>query len=422
MAAKDFLLPDLGEGLEEAEVVTWRVSEGDRVELNQPLVEVNTAKALVEIPSPFGGVVAKLHAAEGDVVKVGAPLVTIEVEEAGGSAGSAGAAPAATPAKEAPTPDAPKRRPVLVGYGVAEEEPEPRPAAAGRRREGTGPVPASPPVRRLAKDLGVDLAAVPGTGPGGRVTREDVEKAAGAATAGAEAAAPGGEAERIPVRGTRRLIAEHMARSAREIPHVTTFLTVDAHWLEEFRRDVAGGSDARISPLPVIVRALTEVVREHPKLNASFDAERSEMVLYRDCHVGIASDTDAGLLVPVVRDAGRKSILEIAAEIGSLSQAARKGTIGPDRMAGGTITVTNVGTFGSEFGTPIINFPQAAILAVGVIEPRALVVDGEVAVRPAMTLSLSFDHRLLDGAEAGRALRDLGQFLESPFRLGSLPR
>jgi pyruvate/2-oxoglutarate dehydrogenase complex dihydrolipoamide acyltransferase (E2) component len=146
------------------------------------------------------------------------------------------------------------------------------------------------------------------------------------------------------------------------------------------------------------------------------------MVLYRDCHVGIATDTERGLLVPVVREAGRKGILAIAAEIGSLSQSARKGTITPDQMAGGTITVTNVGTFGSEFGTPIINFPQSAIVAVGVIEPRALVVDGEVAARPAMTLSLSFDHRLLDGAEAGRALRDLGQFLESPFRLGSLPR
>jgi len=364
--------------------------------------------------------VAKLHAAEGDVVKVGQPLVTIDVEESTGSP-----AEPAEEAVEAPTPEAPKRRAVLVGYGVAEEEPEPQPAPAGRRREGGGPVPASPPVRRLARELGVDLAAVAGTGPGGRVTREDVEKAA-ASTAEPAAGAGGwvseGVAERVPVRGTRRLIAEHMARSAREIPHVTTFLTVDAHWLEEFRRDIAEGSDARISPLPVIVRALAEIVLQHPKLNASYDAERTEMVLYRDCHVGIATDTERGLLVPVVRDAGRKGILEIAAEIGALSQSARKGTITPEQMAGGTITVTNVGTFGSEFGTPIINFPQAAILAVGVIEPRALVVDGEVAARPAMTLSLSFDHRLLDGAEAGRALRDLGQFLESPFRLGSLPR
>jgi pyruvate/2-oxoglutarate dehydrogenase complex dihydrolipoamide acyltransferase (E2) component len=425
MAAKDFLLPDLGEGLEEAEVVTWRVAEGDRVELNQPLVEVNTAKALVEIPSPFAGMVAKLHASEGDVVKVGQPLVTVDVE---GSEPAEGA-------EAAPTPEAPKRRAVLVGYGVADEDPEPQPASPGRRRERGGPVPASPPVRRLARELGVDLAAVAGTGPGGRVTREDVEGAAMGAPRAARASdtetedrgaaatpTPAGEEERVPVRGTRRLIAEHMARSAREIPHVTTFLTVDAHWLEEFRRDIAKGSDARISPLPVIVRALAEIVRQHPKLNASFDAERNEMVLYRDCHVGIATDTERGLLVPVVRDAGRKGILAIAAEIGSLSHSARKGTITPEQMAGGTITVTNVGTFGSEFGTPIINFPQAAIVAVGVIEPRALVVDGEVAARPAMTLSLSFDHRLLDGAEAGRALRDLGQFLESPFRLGSLPR
>ncbi len=438
MAAKDFLLPDLGEGLEEAEVVTWRVSEGDHVELNQPLVEVNTAKALVEIPSPFAGVVAKLHAGEGDVVKVGSPLVTIEVAETGapasGEAGEGvgrGAGTEPSGPDEAPAPDAPKRRPVLVGYGVVEDETEPQRAGPEKRRERGGPVPASPPVRKLARELGVDLAVVAGTGPGGRVTREDVERAAravpapapgGAAAASAPAAAPTGAVERIPVRGTRRLIAEHMARSAREIPHVTTFLTVDAHWLEEFRHDMASGSDARISPLPVIVRSLAEIVRDHPLLNASFDAERHEIVVYRDCHVGIATDTERGLLVPVVRDVGAKGILELAAEIGSLTQEARKGTIRPDQMAGGTITVTNVGTFGAEYGTPIINYPEAAILAVGVIEPRALVVDGEVAARPAMTLSLSFDHRLLDGAEAGRALRDLGRFLQSPFRLGSLPR
>jgi 2-oxoisovalerate dehydrogenase E2 component (dihydrolipoyl transacylase) len=436
---KDFLLPDLGEGLEEAEVVTWRVAEGEKIELNQPLVEVNTAKALVEIPSPFEGVVTKLHAAEGDVVEVGKPLVTIDV---GGQAGGEGAAPAdrtagdgepleaSSPAEAAlegvqeaqETP--PRRRPMLVGYGVAEDE-EPAeqasPVAAQPDSEQAGPVAASPPVRRKAKQLGVDLASVEGSGPSGRVTREDVERAA-QGTGDVPRESPAREAERIPVRGTRRLIAEKMARSAREIPHVTTFLTVDAHWLEEYRRELTADSGERVSALPVIVRALAEVVRDHPKLNASFDADRNEIVLYPECNVGIATDTDRGLLVPVVKDVRGKGIGQLARDIAELARAAREGKIGADQMSGGTITITNVGSFGAEFGTPIINHPEGAILATGVAELRALVVDGEVVARPAMTLSLSFDHRLLDGAEAGRALKALGDFLESPFSLGSLPR
>ena len=413
MATKDFLLPDLGEGLEEGEVVSWRVAEGDHVELNQPLVEVNTAKALVEIPSPYAGTVVKLHAAEGDVVLVGKPLVTIEVEAEDQSVLEAAAARVA---EESGGESRPKRRPVLVGYGVEEEEGDGRTGrqAVGERGER---VPASPPVRRLAKELGVDLSAVAGTGPGGRVTREDVEKAAGGTTP-----APQIAEERIPVRGTRRLIAEKMARSVREIPHVTTFLTVNAGSLDAYRRELQQETGERISPLPIVVRALVETCKAHPKLNASFDTKSSEIVLYREFHVGIATDTERGLMVPVVRAADQRGIVELSQEIARLSQAARDGTIGPEDLVGSTITVTNVGTFGAEFGTPVINFPEAAILAIGVMEPRALVVDDEVRVAPAMTLSLSFDHRLLDGAEAGRALRDLADLLESPFRLGSLTR
>jgi 2-oxoisovalerate dehydrogenase E2 component (dihydrolipoyl transacylase) len=470
MAGRDFLLPDLGEGLEEAEVVTWRVAEGDRVELNQPLVEVNTAKALVEIPSPWEGVVTKLHAGEGEVVEVGRPLVTIEVGDAAASTAEAEAGSTETAEAGEGSPEAmavagspaeaaqegvqqaqeapPRRRAVLVGYGVAEdEEPQERSTAptAGTAEARRGPVAASPPVRRMAKQLGVDLASIEGTGRDGRVTREDVERAA-AGGDGAETAAPGdgaagdgapgdgaagparrrraksAEPRRIPVRGTRRLIAEKMARSAREIPHVTTFLTVDAHWLEAFRTEIAGDTGERVSALPIVVRALAEVAAAHPKLNASFDADASEMVLYPDLHAGIAVDTRNGLLVAVVRDVAAKGIREIGDEIGALARAAREGTIRTEQMAGGTITLTNVGSFGAEYGTPIINHPEGAILATGVIEPRALVVDGEVVARPAMTLSLSFDHRLLDGAEAGRALKDLAELLESPFRLGSLPR
>jgi 2-oxoisovalerate dehydrogenase E2 component (dihydrolipoyl transacylase) len=408
MAVREFLLPDLGEGLEDAEVVTWRVAEGDHVELNQALVEVNTAKALVEIPAPWEGVVEKLLAAEGAVVKVGEPLVSIRVEEAGEELAK------------------PKRQALLVGYGVEEEEAATTarvvPASAAGSREREGPVRASPPVRRLAKELRVDLSSVDGSGPDGRVTREDVQKAADRGEAAAQAPAATGETMRIPVRGTRRLIAEKMARAAREVPQVTTFITVDATALQAFRDELSKGTDRRITPLPVVVRALVEVCKEHPKLNSSFDAERHEIVLHERYHVGIATDTEQGLLVPVVRHADSLGLVALSEEIARLTEAARAGKAAPQDMVGGTITVTNVGTFGAEFGTPIVNYPEAAILALGVVEPRALVVDGEVQARPAVTMSLSFDHRVLDGAEAGRAMKALKSLLESPFKLGALPR
>jgi 2-oxoisovalerate dehydrogenase E2 component (dihydrolipoyl transacylase) len=436
---REFLLPDLGEGLEDAEVVTWRVAAGDRVELNQTLVEVNTAKALVEIPSPWEGVIEALHANEGDVVKVGERLVSVRLgDDAGPEAADSAATEPTAPdpaagssgAAAESTTERPKRRPVLVGYGVAEDEEGAfrAPEAATGRRAG-GPVAASPPVRKLAKELGVSLAAVTGSGPNGRVTREDVQAAAsagtadtGGAAAGSAVGAPQEDASRIPLRGTRRLIAEHMARAAREVPMVTTFLTLDASSLQAFRHDIERGEGERVSPLPIVVRALVDVCRDHPRLNSSFDADASEIVLHHRRHVGIATDTDNGLVVPVVHDADRLGILEIAAEIARLSAAARSGRVAPSEISGSTITVTNVGTFGAESGTPIVNHPEAAILALGVLEPRALVIDGVVEARPAVTLSLTFDHRVLDGAQAGRALRDLGDLLESPFRLGALPR
>jgi pyruvate dehydrogenase E2 component (dihydrolipoamide acetyltransferase) len=203
---------------------------------------------------------------------------------------------------------------------------------------------------------------------------------------------------------------------------VTTFLTLDATSLQGFRDDIERNDGQRVSPLPIVVRALAEVCRAHPKLNSSFDAEASEIVLHRRCHVGIATDTENGLLVPVVRDADSLGILEIAAEIARLADAARSGRVAPNEISGSTVTITNVGTFGAEFGTPIVNHPEAAILALGAMEQRALVVDDRVEARPAIVLSLTFDHRALDGAEAGRALRDLGAPLESPFMLGALPR
>jgi 2-oxoisovalerate dehydrogenase E2 component (dihydrolipoyl transacylase) len=441
MSVRQFLLPDLGEGLEDAEVVSWRVAEGDRVELNQTLVEVNTAKALVEIPAPWEGVVEELHAGEGDVVKVGQPLVSIRVERGApsGAESPEGSEDAARTGMEEEAKEAkPKRQAVLVGYGVAEDEPTSRrrsrdPGADGQADGRPGPVPASPPVRRLARELRVDLAAVTGTGQGGRVTREDVMKAADAASAFDPAAtakegarglgvSSGPDDERVPVRGVRRLIAERMTRSAREIPHVTTFLTADATWLEAFRAELEAESGGKVTALPIIVRAVADVVREYRALNASFDADASEIVYRGDVHIGIATDTERGLLVPVVRHADRLGVRAIAEEIGRLVQDARNGRSAPGELTGSTVTVSNVGSFGADFGTPIINYPESAILAVGVIEPRPLVFDDVVEARPGVTLSLSFDHRVLDGAEAGRALKALGDLLESPFRLGALPR
>jgi 2-oxoisovalerate dehydrogenase E2 component (dihydrolipoyl transacylase) len=213
-----------------------------------------------------------------------------------------------------------------------------------------------------------------------------------------------------------------MARSAREIPHVTTFLTVDATHVLAFRDEIERDSGERVTPLAIVVRALVETCRDHPKLNATFHQDPAEILLHGAVHVGIATDTQHGLLAPVLRDADDRGILDVAHEIRRLAEAARTGRASPEELTGSTITVSNVGSFGAEYGTPIINFPEAAILALGVIEPKALVVDGRVEARPATVLSLSFDHRVMDGAEAGRALNALGAILESPFKLGALPR
>lgn len=400
MPEMTFALPDLGEGLEDAEIVRWLVSEGDEVSLNQPIVEADTAKALVEIPSPFEGRVARLHAAEGDTVEVGAALVTFEVTEEA----EAG------------------RKAVLVGYGVEEET---SPKRRRRLRQGAAAAPdregkplAPPPVRRLAKEMGVELSEVSGTGPGGRITRDDVMAAA--------REAPGGpvvtddDIERVPVKGVRRLVAEKMSRSVREIPHVTTFLTVDATAIDEARDRAASSTGTKISPLAVVARAFVEIVNKHPKLNASFDAEAGEILIHRSVHLGVATDTERGLIVPVIRDAHRMDTTGMASEIARLSEAARAGKATPEDLTGSTVTISNVGSFGAEYGTPIINHPEAAILALGIVQVRPAVLDGEIVARPQVVLSLSFDHRLLDGAEAGRALKDLKSLLEDPEALAAL--
>ncbi|HZB03024.1 MAG TPA: dihydrolipoamide acetyltransferase family protein [Actinomycetota bacterium] len=448
MAERVFNLPDLGEGLEDAEIVEWKVAPGDDVELNRPLVEVNTAKALVEIPSPFAGRVTTLHGEAGGVVAVGQPLVTFEVET--GAPPSAEGEAAAAAGQASPGDAArPKREAVLVGYGVGQEKTgrrRPRLRPPDRRDEGNE-ARATPLVRRLAREKGIDLTSLRGSGPDGRLTRDDVLKAAtktgarataetspegaphttpgevDAAVAPSNAAAPRrGEEERVAVRGVRRLIAQKMARSWREIPHVTTFHTVDATHVEALRRELTEESGTKVSALSVVVRALAEVCRRHPKLNASFHPDAGEIVLKGSYHVGIAADSERGLLVPVVRDVDAKGITRVARELAEVVEAARAGRATPDQLTGSTITVTNFGVFGSEAGTPIINHPEAAILGTGRIADRAVVIDGQVEVRPTLTLALSFDHRVLDGADADRAMTDLTRLLESPFRLGALPR
>jgi pyruvate/2-oxoglutarate dehydrogenase complex dihydrolipoamide acyltransferase (E2) component len=404
MAGRVFALPDLGEGLEEATITAWLVKEGDPISLNQPIVEVETAKATVEIPSPFAGTIDRLHGQVGETVNVGGPLVTFEVEDDG---------------------------------GAVEED------------AGPATVPTTPAVRRRAKELGVELGGIAGSGPGGRITHEDVNRAVRSGTpVAAEARAPAEEGQASPGEGMapaveqeqragaralwtmmmptdaevrpismiRRTIAENLTRVVREVPQVTTFRTLDSTALEAFR------GEAGLSPLPIVVRALADVCKDHRSLNASYMAEQGEIWLHRRVHVGIATDTERGLLVPVVRDVGDLTLGEVAAEIQRLASAARDGSIRIEEMTGGTITVTNTGSYGSEFGTPIINRAQAAILGLGAIAARALVVDGEVVARPACTLSLTFDHRLLDGATAGRAFGDLVAALSSPDRLEALPR
>lgn len=414
MPSRDFRLPDLGEGLEDAEVVRWLVSEGDEVSLNQPLVEVDTAKAMVEIPSPIRGRISHLHSDAGDTVLVGAVLVTFEVPES------------------ANAPEEPKRKAVLVGYGVdegsaptkrrrlrvpAKASPSAPVAVEADEEIGTlGKTLAAPPVRRLAAQLGVDLQQVRGSAPDGRITREDVMAASEKTVSHGSSSAPTTD-ERIPVKGPRKLIAQKMVRSVTEIPHVTTYLTVDASQVMA-AKDALKQHQRETSALAVIARGFIETCRAHPILNSSWSDH--EILVRGQLNLGIATDTDRGLIVPVVMDADRMSVEQLAAEITRLASLARDGKASPELLSGGTVTISNVGSFGAEFGTPIINHPEACILALGVIEERALVISGGIQVRPAVTLSLSFDHRIMDGAQAGRALKHMKQLLEDPDWAGAL--
>jgi len=440
VAEREFKLPDLGEGLTDGEVVRWLVAEGDAIELNQPVVEVETAKAVVEIPAPYGGTVLKLHAAEGESLDVGAPLISVDT--AGGA--SAPAAAQAAPAVAAEPDPTQELQATLVGPG--ERQQVRRRRIGGHARSANGPATttpgpagqrprATPPVRRYAKDRGVDLAALVGTGRDGRITREDVDGALDGAQDGARdgalpaaAVAPAarqprdrGE-ERIPVRGTRRQIAAAMTASAFSIPHVTEFLTVDATRLMELRerlRALPAADGLKLTPLAVVARALCAAVRSYPLMNSSWDEAAGDIVVKGRVNLGIATDTPTGLLVPNIKDADTLGILDLSRELTRLTELARERKATPSDLTGGTITITNVGGFGVETGTPIINKPECAILATGLIAPRPWVVDGQLAVRQLMTTSVSFDHRIVDGAYAAQFLAHLRDLLEDPALLSA---
>ena len=437
MAEREFKLPDLGEGLTDGEVVRWLVAVGDAIALNQPIVEIETAKAVVEIPAPYAGTVVKLHAGEGESLDVGAPLISVDT--AGGAAPAAAASATAAPAPVAAAPEPePELQATLVGPGERQQVRRRRIGGHARSPNGpatTAPAPAAqrpratPPVRRYAKDRGVDLTALVGTGRDGRITREDVDGALdGGQDGGQPAAAPAalqprdrGE-ERIPVRGTRRQIAAAMTASAFSIPHVTEFLTVDATRLMELRerlRALPAADGLKLTPLAVVARALCAALRSYPLMNSSWDDDAQEIVVKGRVNLGIATDTPTGLLVPNIKDADTLGILDLSRELTRLTALARERRAAPADLTGGTITITNVGGFGVETGTPIINKPECAILATGLIAPRPWVVDGQLAVRQLMTTSVSFDHRIVDGAYAAQFLAHLRDLLEDPALLSA---
>jgi len=449
---KEFKLPDVGEGLTEADIVTWRVKPGDTVEDGQIIVEIETAKAVVELPSPWDGTVARLLAEEGQTVDVGVPIIAIEVagqqppddaERAEVPASAPAESPAAespvaeSPVAESPVAEAPERQAVLVGYGV-------KASSTTRRARKTAqpvaetPVPAGralakPPVRKLAKDLGISLASLAGSGPDGSITRDDVQRAAaadsparsavvenGARTATPVAVpSPGGE-ERIPVRGVRRHMAAAMVSSAFTAPHVTEFLQVDVtETMAAVRRvrDLPEFAGLRVSPLLFVARALLVAAARHPLVNSSWDAAAGEIVVKHYVNLGIAVAAERGLIVPNVKNAGALPLPELARGLQALTETARAGKATPADLAGGTITITNVGVFGVDAGTPILSPGEAAILAFGQVKDAPWVVDGQLAVRKACTLSLSFDHRIVDGELGSAVLRDVGAMLADPVRM-----
>ena len=447
----DFRLPDLGEGLPEAELVQWLVAEGDTVTLNQTIAEVETAKAVVELPSPYAGVVSALHAAAGDVVEVGSVLISFDIAGQADQISEPAAKPAETAAAEQSAPEE-KAQPNLVGYGAA-----PRSSGRPQRRARSGARPpagvdtavleaaphdvipthepiealrerprSTPPVRKLAKELGVDLALVEASGANGLITRADVESFAARievlerpAPAQERATDAADRTTRVPIRGVRKHTADAMVRSAFTAPHVTTFHTVDvtatSELIASLRADRALEGH-RIGVMAVAAKAVCLALMRHPSLNSRWDADAAEIVQHHYVNLGIAAATERGLVVPNIRDAEAMTLVELADEIGRLAEVARAGKTAPSQMSGGTFSITNVGVFGVDAGTPILNPGEAGILALGAVRRQPWEYRGEIALRDVMTLSLSFDHRLVDGEQGAKFLRDVADILREPGR------
>ena len=424
--AKEFRLPDIGEGLTEAEIVRWLVAEGERVEADQPVVEVETDKAVVEIPSPYAGIVLQHGGAEGETLAVGSVLVVIG-EPGESSVPAVPLAPAEQPAVASAAP--------IVGTisEVAEDLSAPPVEALE-----TGQVKALPIVRKLAREMGVDLNQVVGSGPGGRITREDVLAAVGAAAGGPlpepepqpapepepePAPAPGPQPEgatqpastedvRRPMSRLRRTIAANMARSWAEIPHVTTFDDIDATRLLEIRSALGARYELKLPLEALVVKAVIPALQTFPEFNATLDGD--DLIVHGSHHIGIAVDTPDGLLVAVIRDAGSKGVLELASEVRRLGEGAKARSLSPDEVSGQTFTVSNIGALGGGHGTPIVPPGTTAILSVGRAQEKAIVIDGELAIAPVMPLSLSYDHRVIDGGLGRRFMALVRENLEEP--------
>ncbi|WP_222264810.1 dihydrolipoamide acetyltransferase family protein [Modestobacter marinus] len=481
---RQFKLPDVGEGLTEGEILSWLVAVGDTVTVNQPLCEVETAKAAVELPSPYAGTVTELLYEAGTTVDVGSPIITIDV----GGEGSGSPAAQSTGSGLIGETNPNGRTAVLVGYGPRTTEARRRPRRTGTSaaaRAATPQVPAEadydsgqdrppllatapdvtvkpvrhggletgraaeahstpdvaaapssaaapgqgalrplakPPVRKYAKDLGIDLATVPGTGPGGVITRADVDAARGAtptpaALAGPGPAAPSGGEQRIPIKGVRKHTAAAMVSSAFTAPHVTEFLTVDVTRAMKLRDRLAARPEfagVKVSPLLLVAKAVLLAAQRHPMVNSSWDEAAQEIVVHGQVNLGIAAATPRGLVVPNVKDAGRLSLPELATALAELTATARAGKTAPADMTGGTITITNVGVFGVDTGTPILNPGESAILAFGAVRAMPWVHKGKVVPRQVTTLGLSFDHRIVDGELGSRFLADVGALLHDP--------
>jgi len=392
MALRQVKLPDIGEGLVEGEIVEWLVKEGDYVKMFQPLVRVLTAKATVEIPSPFEGIVLRLLAKPGDVVRVGAPIAEIEAPEVQVATGAPGASDV--------------------------ERVESRESA---REALQVPVRAPPRVRKLARELGVDLSKVKGTGPGGVITEEDVlryaEESKKAAEAPRQPALVEGAVERVPLKGIRRIMASKMVEAKSRIPHAYIVEEVDVTELVKLRdvlRQDAESKGVKLTLLPFIVRAVVKALKEYPLLNASLDEERGEIIIKKFYNIGVAVDTPQGLVVPVIKGADGKGLYQIAREIGELAEKAREGKTSLEDVTGGTFSITNIGSVGTVLGMAIINYPEAAILGVHRLVEVPRYVDGELKPRKIVYLSLSFDHRFIEGAYATRFLLAVKRYLENP--------